>query len=156
VNAKKLYIYDQLAGRVYATANGGKKFAARASVPADGGYLRAVPGFEGNAWLPGGSAGLLRSTDSCATFARVTSVAEAYQVGLGKAAEGKSHPAVYLWGRVGGVTGIFRSDDEGATWARINDDRHQFGWINAIAGDPRIYGRVYLATGGRGIVYGEP
>jgi hypothetical protein len=25
-----------------------------------------------------------------------------------------------------------------------------------LSGDPRIFGRVYLATDGRGIVYGEP
>ena len=25
-----------------------------------------------------------------------------------------------------------------------------------VTGDPRIYGRVYFATGGRGVLYGEP
>ena len=39
---------------------------------------------------------------------------------------------------------------------RVNDDTHQFGSITRIAGDPRLFGRVYLATGGRGIIYGEP
>ena len=42
-----------------------------------------------------------------------------------------------------------------ATWVRINDDLTQFGWINLVIGDPNVYGRVYLATGGRGIVIGE-
>jgi photosystem II stability/assembly factor-like uncharacterized protein len=156
VNPKKFYVYDLVAGRVYASTNGGKKLVTRATVPADGGHLRAVPGLEGNAWLPGGSAGLYRSTDSCVSFARVAGVEEAYQVGFGKAAQGRSHPAVFMWGKVDGVVGIFLSDDEGARWTRINDDEHQYGWINAIIGDPRTYGRVYLATGGRGIVYGEP
>jgi photosystem II stability/assembly factor-like uncharacterized protein len=155
VNPKKFYLYDLVAGRVHASVNGGKKFAARASVPADGGFLRAVPGREGNLWLPGGGAGLYRSIDSGVTFARVQGVEEAYQVGFGKEAPGQSHPAIYLWGRVDGVVGIFRSDDEGGHWVRINDERHQFGWINAVIGDARVYGRVYLATGGRGIVYGE-
>lgn len=73
-------------------------------------------------------------------------------MGFGKPAPGKSYPAAYLWGRVRGADGIFRSDDAGKTWRRINDDRHQFGGINDITGDPRLGGRVYLATSGRGVM----
>jgi photosystem II stability/assembly factor-like uncharacterized protein len=52
---------------------------------------------------------------------------------------------------------IFRSTDMGKTWKRINDDDHQYGWrFRCIAGDPRVFGRVYIGTDGRGIVYGEP
>jgi photosystem II stability/assembly factor-like uncharacterized protein len=57
---------------------------------------------------------------------------------------------------VGETSGFFRSDDKGATWLRINDDQHQFGFCNLIIGDMRVYGRAYVGTGGRGIVYGEP
>jgi hypothetical protein len=57
------------------------------------------------------------------------------------------------------VTGLFRSDDQGASWVRINDDQHQFGlgngWIHCMCADPRIYGRVYFGTEGRGIIYGD-
>jgi len=61
-----------------------------------------------------------------------------------------------LIGAVDGVQGVFRSDDIGASWTRINDAQHQFGWISHINGDLRIYGHVYFATGGRGVIYGEP
>jgi photosystem II stability/assembly factor-like uncharacterized protein len=157
VNPGKFYIYDIVSGVLYVSNNAGAKFKAKASgLPIGGGTLRAVPGLEGNLWLPGGTAGLYRSGNSGNSFTRIAGVQEAYQVGFGKSAAGQAHPAIYLWGKVGNVTGIFRSDDAGMSWVRINDDQHQYGWINAIIGDARHYGRVYLATGGRGIVYGEP
>jgi hypothetical protein len=117
--------------------------------------MRAVPGIEGNLWLPAWGSGLLRSVDSGSTFTAVSSVQEAYQVGFGRAAAGQTHPSVFMWGKVAGTVGFFRSDDVGATWMRINDDQHQFGYINWISGDPRIFGRVYLATSGRGVIYGD-
>jgi xyloglucan-specific exo-beta-1,4-glucanase len=36
---------------------------------------------------------------------------------------------------------------------RINDDRHQFGTIHQVLGDPKVFGRVYAAAEGRGILY---
>jgi xyloglucan-specific exo-beta-1,4-glucanase len=76
-------------------------------------------------------------------------------VGFGMPAPGQSYPAVYLAGSVASVWGVYRSDDIGVTWQRIDDPQHQFGWINCLTGDPRLYGRVYLGTGGRGILYGD-
>jgi photosystem II stability/assembly factor-like uncharacterized protein len=56
-----------------------------------------------------------------------------------------------------GLKAIWRSDDDGATWIRVNDDQHQYGLrFRCIAGDPRVFGRVYVGTDGRGILYGEP
>src|SRR5436309_14600727 len=64
--------------------------------------------------------------------------------------------ALYALATVDGVRGVFRSDDAGATWIRINDDQHQYGITNQpITGDPRIYGRVYFGTNGRGAIYGD-
>ena len=41
-------------------------------------------------------------------------------------------------------------------WQRINDDAHQYGEVGYVTGDPRVFGRVYFATGGRGIFRGDP
>jgi hypothetical protein len=73
------------------------------------------------------------------------------------AAPGQTYPALYASAQVGGVRGIYRSDDAGASWLRINDDQHQYGATSAaISGDPRVFGRVYVGTNGRGVIVGEP
>jgi photosystem II stability/assembly factor-like uncharacterized protein len=157
VNPEKFYIYDPVGATLHVSNDGGETFTRTASGLSGfaGGILRAVPGREGHLWLPRAWDGLYRSTDSGATLTRVSSVQEGYQIGFGAAAPQADYPAIYLWGRVKGTTGVFRSDDEGETWVRINDDDHQYGWINLLIGDPRTYGRVYIGTAGRGIVYGD-
>ena len=107
-------------------------------------------------WICFRTNGLYHSTNAGVTFKSLDNVQEAHSLGFGRAAKGKKYPALYLIGKVNDVQALFRSDDAGATWTRINDDRHQFGWISHVTGDPRIYGRVYFATGGRGIIYGDP
>ena len=79
-------------------------------------------------------------------------------VGFGKAEREGAYPAVYIWGTVDGLRGIWRSLDEGRNWVRINDDAHQYGGPGDgrfIVGDMNVFGRVYMSTAGRGIVYGE-
>lgn len=162
VNPQKFYVYDALSGRVYASEDGAVSFspASRAltEVPDYGlavASIQAVPGFEGHVWVTGGKE-LFRSTDSGRSYTSVSGVEEAYGVGFGHPPPGKKYPAIYLSGQIDGVSGFFRSDDEGESFARIDDDAHQYGGSNVIIGDPRVYGRAYIAPGGRGILYGEP
>jgi len=166
-NAKKFYALDQANGKIYISADGGVTFTAHdsAGLPAAGGgrggagnraRLRAVPGHEGDLWLTAGRA-LYHSTDGGTTFTRVSPSANISTLGFGMAAPGRNYPALYLAGAVDGVQGVFRSDDVGATWVRINDDLHQYGYLpTVVIGDPRIYGRVYTGTNGRGIFYADP
>ena len=121
--------------------------------------LRAAPGREGDVWAPQYDGGLLRSTDSGATFRALPGVSYAAAVGFGKAAPGAGYPTVYIWGTVGGVRGVFRSTDVGVTWLRINNDRHQYGGpgdAQFVIGDSNTFGVVYMSTAGRGIVFGKP
>jgi photosystem II stability/assembly factor-like uncharacterized protein len=169
VNPNRFYTFDSPSGKFYVSTNGAADFiAANSGLPvaerfgngfgagSEGGIICATPENEGDVWISFRNTGLFHSTDSGATFSKSGSVQQAYSLGFGKAAPGKNYPALYLIGKVAEVQGVFRSDDVGATWTRINDDQHQFGWISHVTGDPRIYGRVYFATGGRGVIYGEP
>lgn len=64
--------------------------------------------------------------------------------------------AIYIAGVIDNIYGFYRTCDEGKTFTRINDNNQMFGEINSIAGDGQTFGRFYLATGSRGIIYGEP
>ncbi|MEV5438255.1 1,4-beta-glucanase [Streptomyces sp. NPDC052682] len=160
VDPARFYAFDTTTGTLFASTDGGLTFTARATGLSSGDsefQLRAAPGRTGDLWLSLKGNGLYRSTDGGATFTRVGSCRAAHTLGFGKAAKGASYPALYLVGAIEGFNAVYRSDDEAKTWTRINDDRHQWGWTGAaITGDPRVYGRVYLATNGRGIQYGEP
>ncbi|MFD5266053.1 WD40/YVTN/BNR-like repeat-containing protein [Streptomyces sp. NPDC058335] len=154
------YAYDTDAGTLLASTDGGRTFAARATgLPSGDTQFKVVaaPGRSGDLWLSAKWNGLYRSTDGGAGFAKVDSCWASYTLGFGKAADGADYPAIYQVGSTETITAVYRSDDGARTWLRINDDRHQWGWTGeVITGDPRIHGRVYLATNGRGIQYGEP
>ncbi|MFJ7290891.1 cellulose binding domain-containing protein [Streptomyces collinus] len=155
--------YGFKSGRFYVSTDGGTTFKASPATGLPSGdsvRFKALPGGKGDVWLAGGAPdgayGLWHSTDGGASFTKLPGVEQADTVGFGKAAPGASYQTLYTSAKIGGVRGIFRSTDKGASWTRINDDAHQWGWTGAaITGDPRVYGRVYVSTNGRGVVYGD-
>jgi len=162
VNSNKFYGFS--AGKFYLSIDGGVTFTKTSAtgLPTTGtDSFKAMAGHEGEIWLAGGSDtegvyGLWHSTDSGISFTKLSNVQKADVIGFGKAATGQKYMALYTSAQINGVRGIFRSDDEGKNWVRVNDGAHQYGCTNsAITGDPRIYGRVYVGTNGRGIVYGD-
>ncbi|HEX6275017.1 MAG TPA: hypothetical protein VFZ53_18370 [Polyangiaceae bacterium] len=162
VDPKRVVIYDALEGVLYVSNDGGGTFQkGSGALPTIPNYalmvadIEAVPGRSGHLWISTGKA-LYRSTDGGKTANPVVSVEESYGVGIGKAAPGAEYPTVFLSGQVDGTKGVFRSTDEGSQWVRVSDDAHQYGVVNVIEGDPRVFDRVYLGPNGRGIVVGEP
>ncbi|MEU9366418.1 cellulose binding domain-containing protein [Streptomyces avermitilis] len=155
--------YGFKSGKLYVSSDGGATFTASAATGLPSGdsvRFKALPGTKGDLWLAGGASdgayGLWHSTDGGAAFTKLSGVDQADTIGFGKAATGASYQTLYTSAKIGGVRGIFRSTDKGASWTRINDDTHQWGWTGAaITGDPRVYGRVYVSTNGRGVVYGD-
>ena len=101
--------------------------------------------------------GLYNSRNGGQNFARIDGGLAVEMLDFGKPSAGSGYPTLFAIGTQGAVRGVFRSDDRGRSWIRVNDDRHEYGRrYRAIAGDPRVFGRVYVATDGRGVVYGEP
>jgi xyloglucan-specific exo-beta-1,4-glucanase len=162
VAPRRFYAVDFVASRLFASVDGGKSFTP---LPARGlpdlapalprnreaqAPLAADPSRAGEIWLKVSGA-LYRSRDGGRSFERRTAPdIDIEQFGLGRG-------SVFAITRKGQLRAIFRSQDSGASWTRINDDAHQWGLrFRAIAGDPRRRGRVYLATDGRGLFYGDP
>jgi hypothetical protein len=168
VNANKFYAFG--GGKFYYSTDKGATFTASAATgfPTTGGHLTAVIGHEGDVWVTAGKqisggatqcspCGLWHTTDGGVTFTKLANVSFAAQVGLGMAKPGGSgYPAIFLFGQAdSGILTIYRSDDGGASWIQITDAAHMFGTIQAITGDPTIYGRVYIGTNGLGMFYGD-
>jgi photosystem II stability/assembly factor-like uncharacterized protein len=168
VNPQKFYAMELFDGRLFVSDNGAATFTETSFTLPDGlpqrgdrgddrggqDRLYSTPGREGDLWLAAFN-GLYRTTTG-KTFTKLSGVEELHAFGFGKAAPGADYPALYLVGTVHGQRGVFRSDDTARSWVRINDDRHQWGLVLQITGDPKQYGRVYVGTHGRGVLYGDP
>jgi xyloglucan-specific exo-beta-1,4-glucanase len=168
VDPRRFYAIDFAAGRIVRSDDGGVHFHPVASIglPHDLSPARviwreaqdpllATPGQAGLLWLKIGG-DLYRSADAGVHWVRTGEGLSVAYYGLGKAASGARWPALYAIGAKQGLTAIWRSIDGGADWTRINDDRHQWGLrFRVISGDPRRFGRVYVGTDGRGILYGD-
>ncbi len=164
VKALCFYSFNSQSGKVLVSTNRAASFQ-ETSATIDGAdrfdfrsapTILAMPDAEGDLWLVFRERGLFHSTNGGVSFEKIQSVKDAHSLGFGKPAAGKKGSTLYLAGKIENVAGFFRSTDLGATWVRINDEQHQFGAINHVTGDPRIFGRVYLGTSGRGIIYGNP
>lgn len=168
VNPSKFYALALFDGKLFASEDAGNSFIEHQlnlsnAIPVRGNRgdnrggqdrLYATPGIEGDLWIPAFD-GLYHSDNLNRQFEKINKVQEIHAFGFGKAPGMNSYPALYLAGTINGTDGIFRSDDEGKNWVRINDDQHRWSLILQIAGDPKLYGRVYVGVHGRGILYGD-
>ena len=150
------YAYDSRRLSLYTSFDHGRTFTLVGSLPTgEPGQIRTVFGKAGHLWLPNRE-GLYQSLDGGRTFRQASGVTSAESVSFGKAAAGSKYPTIFVIGRVGGVEGAFRSTDEGLTWVQINNEKSGFGTMMHICGDPKVFGRVYIGTNGRGIIVFDP
>jgi xyloglucan-specific exo-beta-1,4-glucanase len=178
-NPNKVYAYDSGGsvfagpGKVYVSTDGGHNYtlsqgSVSANLKANSYDVTAMvvnPNVEGDIWLADGNA-VYHSLDSGTTWTKLNNFASingsgfwpdlygASALTLGKAAAGAPYSAaVYVVGTINGQWGVWASDNGGSTWTRFNDDAHQFGGVNRLAGDWNTYRRIYVAGGGRGLLY---
>ena len=157
INGDKFYV--ALPGQLYISTDGGASFTKGAQVPGQAGspayYLTTSPYEEGVLWLSTGQSGLRYSSDSGRTLRKVGRFTSTKCVTVGPPLDGNI-PVVYVFGRLDGVWGMYASYDNGENWTRINSDNMQLSNNpRQLSADRNRPGRVYLGTGGVGIIYGE-
>ncbi|KAL4773958.1 Oligoxyloglucan-reducing end-specific xyloglucanase [Aspergillus nidulans var. acristatus] len=158
--------YSFTDGSWYLSRDGGLSYRAYKAkdvgLPAYSGAL-PIANFNraGEIWLGLGDHGIYHTRNFGKKWTKITGRGvTARQLTIGAGARRSSEPAIFIVGKAashGALSkdGVYRSDDNGKTWVQVNDERHQYGGIAMIQGDPRVYGRVYLGTGGRGIIYAD-
>ncbi len=177
VNGNKFYYLDidsttnTTTGKIYNSVNGGANFSltnAASLLPVNKRWsqLKSRPGVDGEIWAcmdnfpsSGRSAdeGLYRSTNSGATWTKISSVNRTFSFGFGKPPSGTT-PALYIYGRVNGGTtdSIYRSLDLGSTWTNIQSPGNNLSdFPSIVEGSSQTAGRVFVGTGGRGVFYGS-
>jgi xyloglucan-specific exo-beta-1,4-glucanase len=117
--------------------------------------LKAMPGKAGNLFFYIKDGDLSRSMNSGTSFSKMAGITKMKGIGFGKAIAPSTAITIYLAANYKGVDGIFRSTDDGQTWTGISDGNIPFPIITDVTGDLRYENIVYLATGGRGIIYGN-
>ncbi len=168
VNGRKFYVYDKNRGVLYYSDDNGESFKASENKikPQSQGknpsneYLNndieANPNKEGDVAFNAYDGGLLRSTDSGRTLLRVDGPEYVSAFTWGAKVPGTDITSAFVLASIDGKRGVYRSDDDLKTWIYLADPNMGLGCaVTCLEGDKRIFGRVYMGTGGRGAMYAD-
>ncbi len=158
VNANVFYAYDYARGDFYVSTDSGATFAKTFTVlgVSETGIattVKANPSKAGEVYFTAYDKGLYHSTDAGKNFVKVSGVENVEAFSFGKAKDSGSPMSMYVLAEVKGVRGLYRSDDGGSVWNKLNGSSIGLGcFVSCIEGDRNTFGRVYVGTGGRGIM----
>jgi photosystem II stability/assembly factor-like uncharacterized protein len=152
---EKFYIYNSSDGKLLKSVDGGKIFTpTKSAITPWAGAIKAVPDNPNHIWAATYN-GVYASDDGGDNFIKIAPFDAAWSIAFGKAAANADYPAIFVAGKIADKEGIFMSVDMGEKWIRISNQDKQFSSIRNMEGDPRILGRLYIGTDGRGIFYGD-
>jgi xyloglucan-specific exo-beta-1,4-glucanase len=168
-DARRFYAFDFEHSRIAVSDDGGQSFAVLASSGLPGQLcpeqptrgegpspLHATPGRARDLWLVC-SKGLYHSVDGGHSFAEQRGELSVTALAFGKPKSDGGYPTLFAIGTRGDLKAIWRSDNAGADWFRVNDAEHEYGRrFRVISADQQVFGRVYVGTDGRGVLYGQP
>ncbi len=126
--------------------------------------IRGVAGSEGVMYIAMSEEGLWKFTynkdENFIKLIRLTDKGEnCYRVGLGVGRTGGDYvsesKAIYICGVIDNKYGFYRTLDECKTYVKINSVNQMYGQINSMDGDKKEFGRFFIGTGSRGVLYGE-
>ncbi|KZS96826.1 Oligoxyloglucan reducing end-specific cellobiohydrolase [Sistotremastrum niveocremeum HHB9708] len=154
------YVYGAANGRLYVSKDGGATFTLTnvlGSAQSSNGIAVNNLGKAGELWTTT-EHGMWHSTDFGKTVIGFSGgLTQGYAVAVGAPSTTGGTPSVFVAGTVNGVAGFYRTDNNSGSWSQIDTPQFRFGSVSGalLAGDPRIYRRVYIGTNGRGIFYGN-
>ena len=156
VNPDKFYAFRD--GSFYMSEDAGKGFKKIADFLVPSVTFEAAPNEEGRLYVAVGGGGVYTMDAAEGKLERVAGdVQNCKAVGIGAPEKEGDPDTLFIIGEANNEgAGVYISQDRGATWKRINTDSQQWGNVNPkIAGDPKVFGRCYISTNGRGIIRGD-
>ncbi|OJJ42808.1 hypothetical protein ASPZODRAFT_146978 [Penicilliopsis zonata CBS 506.65] len=156
VQDKTFYAYDE--NTWYVSTDGGVTYTASqaSSVGLPDNATGSLPVVSvktaGEVWLALGDEGVYHTTDFGASWKAVSAAASvtAKLITVGAPKSASAPESLFILGQTSDAVtqGVYRSDDGGSSWVRVNDDAHQYGGIELIQGDPRVYSLDYSTSPG--------
>jgi len=144
-------------GSIYRSADGGATWTLRNNGGLPGFWrsiLQACPGSEGELWYSNTAGILSRSTDGGNTFTTNPGWTDVSCFGFGAPLPGEMKNTIYALGTRNGIFGVYYSVNDGTTWMRPTGfGAAPLNMVAGISGDLSRPGRIYLASGGRGLFY---
>ncbi len=126
--------------------------------------IRGIAGEQGAFYMALGKEGLWKyeydSKEDAITCTKIMQNGDScFRMGLGLGRPGGKYigepKMIYFSGIINGEYGFYRTVDECKTYERLNTADQMYGEINSVDGDKQKFGRFFLATGSRGVLYGE-